>query len=220
MGFAVVNGRLGKSDNHPRWAARLTRGTINLRLSSCAQRGAGFERMPAGSRRPNVTRAMADTSKNMTGADPPVPDQPFSEMLDLPRVECLRLLAANGFGRLAVALTEGAPVIRPVNYVFDEPSQSVVFRTSPGSKLHAVLQTAEAAFEIDGVDEGSRTGWSVIIHGVAEEITSQTDIRRLDALGLAPWAPGQRRRWVRIRARTVTGRRIVYSANVSEDPPA
>jgi uncharacterized protein len=159
---------------------------------------------------------MPNTSENITGAEPPVSDQPFSEMLDLPRVECLRLLAASRFGRLAVALTEGAPVIRPVNYIFDQPSQSVVFRTSSGSKLHAVLRTGEAAFEIDGVDEGSRTGWSVIIHGVAEEITRQTDIRRLDALGLAPWAPGQRRRWVRIRARTVTGRRIVYSANVSE----
>jgi len=133
-------------------------------------------------------------------------------MLDLPRAECLRLLAANRFGRLAVALSEGAPVIRPVNYLFDESSQSVVFRTSHGSKLHAVLQTNEAAFEIDGVEEGSRTGWSVIIHGVAEEITNQAEVRRLDALGVTPWAPGHKRRWVRIRARTVTGRRIVHSS--------
>src|SRR5690242_16284144 len=83
-------------------------------------------------------------------------DHLTSEMLDLPRDESLRLLAANRFGRLAVAMAEGAPVIRPVNYAFDEPSQSVVFRTSDGSKLHAVLQAAEAAFEIDGIDEGSR----------------------------------------------------------------
>jgi uncharacterized protein len=132
------------------------------------------------------------------------------EMLDLPRAECLRLLAANRFGRLAVALSDGAPVIRPVNYSFDEPSQSVVFRTSQGSKLHAVLQVGEAAFEIDGVDEGSQTGWSVIIHGVAEPVTNQTDVRRLDALGVTPWAPGHKRHWVRIRARTVTGRRIEH----------
>jgi uncharacterized protein len=133
------------------------------------------------------------------------------EMLDLPRAECLRLLAANRFGRLAVALAEGAPVIRPVNYLFDESSQSIVFRTAHGSKLHAVLQTNEAAFEIDGLDEGSRTGWSVIIHGVAEEVTNQAEVRRLDGLGVTPWAPGRKRRWVRIRARTVTGRRIVHS---------
>jgi uncharacterized protein len=141
-------------------------------------------------------------------------DQPVSEMLDLPRAECLRLLAAHRFGRLAVALAEGAPLIRPVNYIFDEPSQSVVFRTSSGSKLHALLQVGEAAFEIDGVDEGSRTGWSVVLHGVAEQVSNQTDVRRLDSLGIAPWAPGNKRHWVRIRARTVTGRRILHHAVV------
>ena len=130
-------------------------------------------------------------------------------MLDLSREESLSLLATHRFGRLAVAMSDGSPVIRPVNYVFDEPSQSVVFRTSAGSKLHAVLQAAEAAFEIDGIDERSRTGWSVIIRGVAEQVSNPTDIHRLDGLGMTPWAPGHKRHWVRIRARTVTGRRIV-----------
>jgi hypothetical protein len=46
-------------------------------------------------------------------------------MLELSREECLRLLASHSFGRLAVNMGEGAPLIRPVNYVFDEPSQSV-----------------------------------------------------------------------------------------------
>ena len=141
--------------------------------------------------------------------------QSGSEMLDLPRAECLRLLATTRFGRLAVAMAEGAPVIRPVNYVFDEPSQSVVFRTSDGSKLHAVLVAAEAAFEIDGIDESSRTGWSVIVRGVAEEVTNPSEIRHLDALGLEPWAPGRRRRWVRIRAYTVSGRRLVLSGHAA-----
>ncbi|HTX09172.1 MAG TPA: pyridoxamine 5'-phosphate oxidase family protein [Solirubrobacteraceae bacterium] len=163
---------------------------------------------------------MVDASENTTEALPPAAEEPVSELLDLPRAECLRLLAANGFGRLAVAMSEGAPVIRPVNYLFDEASQSVVFRTAHGSKLHAVLQVSEAAFEIDGVDEGSRTGWSVIIHGVAEQVTNQSDVRRLDALGVTPWAPGNKRHWVRIRARTVTGRRIVHSHTASVGPQA
>jgi uncharacterized protein len=163
---------------------------------------------------------MIDAFENTTSAGPPVSDQLVSELVDLPRSESLRLLAANQFGRLAVALTEGAPVIRPVNYIFDEPSQSVVFRTTDGSKLHGVLHAGEAAFEIDGVDEGSRTGWSVIIRGVAEEVTNQTEVRRLDALGVTPWAPGRRRHWVRIRARTVTGRRIVHFPKAGIGPQA
>lgn len=130
-------------------------------------------------------------------------------MVELSREECLKLLASHSFGRLAVSMGEGAPVIRPVNYLFDRPSQSVVFRTAPGSKFHALLHSADAAFEIDGTDEQSRTGWSVIISGVTQELTNQGDIRRLDQLGLQPWAPGDRRHWMHIRAWTVSGRRIV-----------
>jgi nitroimidazol reductase NimA-like FMN-containing flavoprotein (pyridoxamine 5'-phosphate oxidase superfamily) len=136
-----------------------------------------------------------------------LPEEPTSEMLILPREECLRLLASNGFGRLAVAMD--SPVIRPVNYVFDERSQSVVFRTADGSKFHALLINGNAAFEIDGIDPGSRTGWSVIIVGMTEEVTNSTELRRLDRLGLETWTPGPKAHWVRIRAWTVTGRRIV-----------
>ncbi len=137
----------------------------------------------------------------------------MSEIVVLDRDECLRLLASHRFGRLAVAMA--SPVIRPVNYVFDEPSQSVVFRTADGSKFQALLQSANAAFEIDGVDEGSRTGWSVIIAGIAEEVTNPSDVRRLDGLGLETWAPGRKVHWMRIRAWTVTGRRIVLAATSS-----
>lgn len=134
-------------------------------------------------------------------------------MLELSREECLHLLASHHFGRLAVNMGEGAPVIRPVNYLFDERSQSVVFRTAHGSKFQALLQAANAAFEIDGIDEASRTGWSVIIRGVTDELTEPTVVRRLDRLGLEPWAPGIKPVWMHIRAWTVSGRRIVLEAD-------
>ncbi len=143
-----------------------------------------------------------------SSADPPGPRRSSSEMLDLSREECLRLLAKNSFGRLAVTMKD-QPIIRPVNYVFYE--QSVVFRTAHGSKFHALLRAARAAFEIDGIDQRSRTGWSVIIHGVTEEITNPSDVRRLDGLGLETWAPGPKPHWVCIRAWTVSGRRIVLA---------
>ena len=117
----------------------------------------------------------------------------------------MRLLASHSFGRLAVSMGEGAPVIRPVNYVFDEPSQSVMFRTALGSKFHALLRSADAAFEIDGIDETSRTGWSVIVRGVTDEVTDPSEVRRLDGLGLEPWAPGPKAHWVHIRAWTSLG---------------
>ena len=163
---------------------------------------------------------MFDAPESTTNTNPASLDRLVSKMLDLPRVECLRLLAANRFGRLAVATGDGAPLIRPVNYMFDDRSQSVVFRTTDGSKLHGVLEAGEAAFEIDGVDEGSRTGWSVVIRGVADEVSNPAEIRRLDSLGVTPWAPGSRRRWVRIRTRTVTGKRIVHALSDAPAPAA
>jgi uncharacterized protein len=140
-------------------------------------------------------------------------NRPASHVHDLPREECLRLLASQSFGRLAVTTGEGAPMIRPVNYIFDEPSQSVVFRTARGSKFHALLRAAKAAFEIDGIDPGSRTGWSVIIVGVTEEVTHAAEVRRLESIGLHSWAPGEKPHWVRIRAWTVSGRQIVQAAS-------
>lgn len=124
------------------------------------------------------------------------------------RAECLRLLASNTFGRLSVNIGRGAPAIRPVNYVFDERSQSIVFQSDPGSKLFGLVTSGRAAFEIDGVDETTQTGWSVIAAGRAEEITNPFERRRLERLAAAPWAPGPKSHWLRIRINLVTGRRI------------
>ena len=99
-------------------------------------------------------------------------------------------------------------MIRPVNYAFDERSQSVVFRTAAGSKFQGLIQSAKAAFEIDGADPDGRTGWSVIIVGVVERVTNPAEVRRLEKLGVDPWASGEKPHWVRIRAWTVSGRRV------------
>lgn len=136
-----------------------------------------------------------------------------TEMLELARPQCLQLLASTEIGRVAISVTEwDHPVIRPVNYVFDEPSQSVLIRSALGSKLHALLRTRKATFEIDGTDPARRLGWSVIVLGVTEEITDAAELRRLERLGLDPWAPGHKDHWIRIRTNTVTGRRIVMAA--------
>jgi uncharacterized protein len=132
----------------------------------------------------------------------------MAEMHELAREECLELLARGTFGRLAVTAGGGAPAIRPVNYLFDEDSYSIVFRTAYGSKLQALLTTNRAAFEIDEIDRVQHTGWSVIVVGVAEQVTNPVELRQLERTGLEPWGPGDKPYWMRIRATTVSGRRI------------
>lgn len=128
------------------------------------------------------------------------------QLITLTRAECLELLAAVSFGRVVVTVgNEHRPLVRPVNYVFDQTTQAVTFRSSPGTKLHALLRSASACFEIDEVDVEARTGWSVIVYGEAEPVVHPTEILRLERSGLDTFAAGPEPDWIRIRATTITG---------------
>ncbi|MHB8694499.1 MAG: pyridoxamine 5'-phosphate oxidase family protein [Solirubrobacteraceae bacterium] len=134
---------------------------------------------------------------------------PQRRLETLERAECLRLLASSDLGRVVVAMPSGAPVIRPVNYVFDEGSQSVLISSFPGSKLFALTHARQATFEVDSVDPAQRSGWSVIITGVVEEVTRPNDLDRSHEQAIDPWvSAGEASRLLRIRAYTVSGRRI------------
>jgi nitroimidazol reductase NimA-like FMN-containing flavoprotein (pyridoxamine 5'-phosphate oxidase superfamily) len=133
-----------------------------------------------------------------------------TDLSELQRDECLDLLARTGLGRLAVSPPDWRtpPVIRPITYVFDRGSQSIVFRTAHGSKFTALLLSGQAAFEIDGIDPAERTGWSVVVQGPIEEVKETAELQRLERLGLEPWAPGEKPHWIRLRTTVVSGRRI------------
>ncbi|WP_298461876.1 pyridoxamine 5'-phosphate oxidase family protein [uncultured Cellulomonas sp.] len=124
---------------------------------------------------------------------------------ELDHDECRRLLQQQRIGRVAV-VADGAPLVLPVTFVLDD--DDVVFRTSVGNALDAALDDSPAAFEVDGIDEPSRTGWSVLVQGRARYVTGAAELSRVDRLGLVPWAPGDRPRFVRIAADRTTGRRI------------
>jgi uncharacterized protein len=130
-----------------------------------------------------------------------------SLMEDLAEDECFDLLKRHHFGRVAFA--EGVdlpPVIMPLNYLVD--ANTVVVRTDPDSRLGGALRDALVTFEIDGIDQLQRTGWSVVVSGRAQEVVDPGDMRELIQTPLLPWAPGDRSQYVRITPRSVTGRRI------------
>lgn len=128
----------------------------------------------------------------------------------IPRDDCLRLLAQHqrGVGRLAV-LEEGLPTIMPVNYAMVE--DRIVFRSGPGVKLEAAHGAGHVAFEIDHVDELTRTGWSVVVRGHAEVVTSKSQLFLLTATVLEPFIPGKDA-WVMIHPESITGRRVPAGA--------
>ena len=127
--------------------------------------------------------------------------------------DCWRLLATRQVGRLAVSIAN-QPDIFPVNYRVED--ETLVVRTAPGLKLAGATLGAGVAFEVDGLDEMRHTGWSVVVHGLAEEIEALEEWMAADRLLIEPWAEGERDRLVRITPSKVSGRRI--GPNLLRDP--
>lgn len=125
---------------------------------------------------------------------------------ELPRDECLALIASQVIGRIAVADFGAAPLVVPVNFLL--AGETVVFRTDFGSKFRlAVLGEHPVSFEVDGVDPGRRTGWSVLLTGMAAEVEDSEHGR----MPVQPWAPGRKSHWVRIVPESISGRRIALA---------
>lgn len=119
--------------------------------------------------------------------------------------ECWRLLDAHTVARLAVDVA-GHPDIFPVNYLVDDGT--IVFRSGPGTKLAAAVLGRHVAVEIDGVDDGGRSVWSVVVKGVARQIEEMEERFAMDDLPLYPWIASEKGNFVRITPELTTGRRF------------
>lgn len=123
------------------------------------------------------------------------------------REECVRLLAGEEIGRVGF-VNGSTPEILPVNYALD--GDAVVFATASGSKLRCA-DRGPITFEVDHLDTATRSGWSVVVHGDAHEVTDLDAPRFVEvvrSLVLHPWARGERSHFVRIEPRVITGRRV------------
>ncbi|GHF53313.1 DNA-binding protein [Streptomyces mashuensis] len=124
---------------------------------------------------------------------------------DLPLAECREKLAAGGIGRVVFSRSEGPEAV-PVNYAF--MGDAIVFRTAAGSALAGVVG-GDVAFEIDRIDEARNEGWSILVRGVAEPVTTPQEQECLrSSADPHPWPGGDRDTWVRIPVGTLSGRRI------------
>jgi uncharacterized protein len=123
----------------------------------------------------------------------------------LSRDECMRLMASVPVGRIAYT-RQALPAVEVVNFTVD--SGDIVFRTDAGGKLSAAISDAVVAFEADSVDFTRHTGWSVTVVGRCRKVTDREEIHRLERSGLHPWAPGERKHFIKITPVIVNGRRL------------
>jgi nitroimidazol reductase NimA-like FMN-containing flavoprotein (pyridoxamine 5'-phosphate oxidase superfamily) len=125
----------------------------------------------------------------------------------LSREDCMDLLRSHHVGRVAVVV-HGFPVVLPVNYRVAEHSGGtwVALRTRPGGVIDRAPQPV--ALEIDGVDEVSEQGWSVLVRGSLLHVdsTAAEFSARFDP---EPWLTEDRTAWLVIEPFDVTGRRLL-----------
>jgi len=120
--------------------------------------------------------------------------------------ECLERLRTTPVGRLAF-MNDGEPVVFPVNHAVD--GVDVVFRTSWGSKFQVAETSGIVAYEVDGYDSASESGWSVVVKGTAQLVYENVDTDRYDQFGLRSWVDRKGLGfWVRVRPVEITGREV------------
>jgi nitroimidazol reductase NimA-like FMN-containing flavoprotein (pyridoxamine 5'-phosphate oxidase superfamily) len=118
--------------------------------------------------------------------------------------ECYRRLNRLDVGRISVE-APGGPDILPVNYRVD--NRSIIVRTSPYGAL-SELPGRPVAFEVDDLNLGTKTGWSVLLKGTVRAVEAE-EMFELRMMGAPqPWAGGVRNLYLRLSPHHVTGREL------------
>ncbi len=138
-------------------------------------------------------------------ADFPVMQVNGTHLQELSRGECLRLIATTAVGRI-IYTRQAMPAVELVNFALCDGD--IVIRTSSSGKLAAAVRGAVVAFEVDQLNPGDKSGWSVTAIGRSREVTDSAEAERLRGIGLSTWVPGEREHFIRITPEVVNGRML------------
>ena len=126
-----------------------------------------------------------------------------SALAQLPRAECLKLMASVPMGRV-IYTRQALPAVELVNFAFD--GGDIVLLTDPGGQLAVAARGAVVAFEADWLDLDQQVGWRVTAIGPSRAVTDPDEIGRLKAIGLSSWTPGAPAHFIRISPEILNGR--------------
>ena len=122
--------------------------------------------------------------------------------------ECRSLLQSKKVGR--VVYTDNAlPSALPVNYMLD--GDAIIFRTEQTGRLASTVaaEGSVLAFQVDSIEEEAESGWSVLVVGLARQVSDPEEALGLQRLGLSAWGLNGTGVYVRIPLARVTGRAVV-----------
>lgn len=126
------------------------------------------------------------------------------EVLDA--AACTEYLRTTSLGRLGF-VSDGWPVVLPVNY---QPIDDggILIKSVEGGKTAIAETSGVVCFEIDGADEATRQGWSVVVHGELQIVRDAPTLETAWRNDPEPWLEGTSWRWLKLAPLSTTGRRL------------
>ena len=131
------------------------------------------------------------------------------QLTTLTREECLELLRGAVVGRIGY-VADGLAIIIPVNFALLDGD--IVFCTAKGSKLSWLSLRGRVSFQADESRPADHEGWSVLIQGVAREVTDPGELAVLRRRPLRSWLRSPEEHWVRIGVESISGRALHAAA--------
>ncbi|WP_084484539.1 pyridoxamine 5'-phosphate oxidase family protein [Nocardia anaemiae] len=134
---------------------------------------------------------------------------PAHAVVELDRATALDLLASVPIGRVVFS-RNALPAIHPVNHLVEADGRIVVRTRLTAMLTSSVRANSDVvvAYQADEIDPHRRTGWSVVVTGLARPVTDPERIARYEQL-LHPWADRMMDTVVEIEASIVSGIRLV-----------
>jgi nitroimidazol reductase NimA-like FMN-containing flavoprotein (pyridoxamine 5'-phosphate oxidase superfamily) len=127
------------------------------------------------------------------------------QLKTLTREECLERLREAVIGRIAY-VADGMATVIPVNFALF--NGDIVFCTAKGSTLSWLSMRGRLAFEADESRPADHEGWSVLVQGVAREVTHPDELAVLRRGPLRSWLRSPHEHWVRISIDAISGRAL------------
>jgi uncharacterized protein len=138
---------------------------------------------------------------------------------NLPPAECVRLLASEHLGRLAVVTDEGARIF-PLYYALDADAIAIVATWRDPNAIVAFAPRHEVEFEVAHIDPEDGTGWAVVTDGMARLMTDALDTVSDYTRTLTPPSGSDRpdTEWLRILLTRLVGVRVLGDPAAERDP--
>ena len=125
----------------------------------------------------------------------------------LSRTECLRLLASQSIGRVAVS-HNALPAILAVNYRL--LGEELVIATGAGSQASTLMEGNVIAFEADDIGRTSGAGWSVQVVGIGRRLDpGETAALGVADVDLRPWIGSHGIQLIRLPTDRASGCRVI-----------